>query len=90
MIVTKSKKTLKSVKEYPDKIQIIQFIRIDDPYAVRLFSNLRTSPIGIVPKKTGSWRLIAQPLLLEVTALMILLIPAFVESSMFPFIKRLH
>lgn len=56
-------KTLKSAQEYPDRIQNIldqeiQLGRMDGPYAVRPFSNSRTSPIGIVPKKTGDLRLI--------------------------------
>jgi hypothetical protein len=32
--------------------------RIAGPFQNRPISNLRCSPIGVVPKKTGGWRLI--------------------------------
>ena len=32
--------------------------RIGGPFRQRPISNLRCSPIGIIPKKTGGWRLI--------------------------------
>lgn len=62
MIIIEAK-NLKSAQEHPDQIQNIldqeiQLGRMDGPYVVRPFSNLRTFPIGIVPKKTGGWRLI--------------------------------
>lgn len=54
---------LKSVHELPiktrDKIQSeIDLGRISGPYNKRPISNLRCSPIGLVPKKTGGFRLI--------------------------------
>jgi len=56
-------KNLKSIYQYPDialqKIQSeIDFGRIMGPFSHRPISNLRCSPIGIVPKKTGGFRLI--------------------------------
>lgn len=56
-------KNLKSAQQHPDQIknildQEIKLGRMAGPYPVRPFSNLRISPIGIVPKKSGGWRLI--------------------------------
>ena len=54
---------LKSVYQHPvqarQKIQSeIDIGRISGPYEKRPISNLRCSPIGLVPKKTGGFRLI--------------------------------
>ena len=54
---------LKSIIQHPiktqDKIQSeIDLGRISGPYEKRPISNLRCSPIGLVPKKTGGFRLI--------------------------------
>ena len=56
-------KNLKSVYQYPDvafqKLQSeIDLGRIVGPFSFRPISNLRCSPIGVVPKKTGGFRLI--------------------------------
>ena len=56
-------KNLKSVLQFPDaaKEKIISEVklgRIAGPFLNKPISNLRISPIGIVPKSGGSWRLI--------------------------------
>lgn len=56
-------KNLKSAQQHPDQIKNIldqetKLGRMAGPYPVRPFSNLRISPVGIVPKKSGGWRLI--------------------------------
>lgn len=56
-------KNLKSVLQNPDlcakKIQSeIDLGRIAGPFSKRPISNLRCSPIGLIPKKTGGFRLI--------------------------------
>lgn len=56
-------KNLKSVLQFPeaarDKINSeVSLGRIAGPFSNKPISNLRVSPIGIVPKSGGSWRLI--------------------------------
>ena len=54
---------LKSAYQYPKELQFlldqeIEKGRILGPFAQPPISNLHISPIGLVPKKTGGWRLI--------------------------------
>jgi hypothetical protein len=56
-------KKLKSVLENPqialEKVENeIQLGRIAGPFQYSPISNLRCSPIGVIPKKTSGWRLI--------------------------------
>lgn len=63
---------------------------MDGPYAVGPFSNLRTSPIGIVPKKTGGWRLITHLSAPVGYSINDFIDTTFVQSSMLPLTKQLH
>ena len=56
-------KNLKSAYDNPNELQNIIDMEVEKhrtlgPFSVPPISNLRTSPIGIVPKKSGGWRLI--------------------------------
>ena len=57
-------KNLKSIFEYPEKAKEkieseIRLGRIAGPFKVKPISNLKISPIGIIPKSEGLWRLIS-------------------------------
>ncbi|XP_033738793.1 uncharacterized protein LOC117326238 isoform X1 [Pecten maximus] len=54
---------LQSARSNPDQLveklnSEINLGRIAGPFKVKPFSNLRISPIGLVPKKSGGWRMI--------------------------------